>query len=134
MAEKKKEVKKEAKKEEKAVKEVKKAEVKADKKKAAPAKEVLIEEDEYEFEEVAETYLQCAVCGLVVSVADECECEEHDVLCCGKPMKELPESSVGDMYRCAKCGLSVIIEDDCSCAGKCDLVCCGKPMALCDEY
>ncbi len=80
MADKKKEVKKEAKKEQKAVKEVKKAETKPEKKKTAPPKEVVIEEDEYEFEEMPETYLQCAKCGLVVSVADECECDDHDIL------------------------------------------------------
>ena len=130
MAEKKKEVKKEAKKEEKAVK---KAEVKPEKKAAAP-KEVVIEEDEYEFEEVPETYLQCGKCGLIVSVADECECDDHDVLCCGQAMKELPESNVGDMYKCPKCGMSVIIEDDSNCSGTCKLSCCGKAMVLCDEY
>jgi len=131
MAEKKKEVKKEAKKEEK---DVKKAETKPEKKAATP-KEVVMEEDDYEFEEGTETYLQCEKCGLIVSVADECECDnDHDILCCGVAMKELPESNVGDMYKCSKCGMSVIIEDDSNCSGTCKLSCCGKTMVLCDEY
>ncbi len=34
----------------------------------------------------------CNECGLVISVADECDCEDVcDIVCCGKPMKKTKE-------------------------------------------
>jgi hypothetical protein len=30
----------------------------------------------------------CDVCGLVVSVEEECECDECVIVCCEKPMKK----------------------------------------------
>jgi len=33
--------------------------------------------------------LVCGVCGLSVTVDEDCGCiEAHDIICCGKPMKE----------------------------------------------
>ncbi len=33
--------------------------------------------------------LECGVCGLVVTVDEECGCvDECDIICCGEPMEE----------------------------------------------
>jgi|WetSurMetagenome_2_1015567.scaffolds.fasta_scaffold550424_2 hypothetical protein len=31
--------------------------------------------------------LVCGLCGLGVTVCDECGCETHELVCCGEPMK-----------------------------------------------
>ena len=31
--------------------------------------------------------LVCGLCGLAVTVCDECGCETHELVCCGVPMK-----------------------------------------------
>jgi hypothetical protein len=31
--------------------------------------------------------LVCGLCGLAVTVCDECGCETHELVCCGEPMK-----------------------------------------------
>jgi hypothetical protein len=31
--------------------------------------------------------LVCDLCGLAVTVCDECGCETHELICCGEPMK-----------------------------------------------
>jgi hypothetical protein len=31
--------------------------------------------------------IACGLCGLAVTVCDECSCETHELVCCGEPMK-----------------------------------------------
>jgi hypothetical protein len=31
--------------------------------------------------------LVCGMCGLAVTVCDECGCETDELICCGEPMK-----------------------------------------------
>jgi hypothetical protein len=31
--------------------------------------------------------LVCGLCGLAVTVCDECGCETDELICCGEPMK-----------------------------------------------
>jgi len=39
--------------------------------------------------------LECEVCGLVVTVAEDCGCvEEHVILCCEEPMKVRKKAAV----------------------------------------
>ncbi len=39
--------------------------------------------------------LGCSLCGLVVTIDEDCGCiEEHAILCCEKPMKERKRAAV----------------------------------------
>lgn len=77
-------------------------------------------------------FFECAECGLVVSIEEECDCNICDLLCCGVPMVEVV-SMIGEVYHCKSCGLKVVVEDICDCDSPCDLVCCEHPMVLFEE-
>jgi hypothetical protein len=102
------------------------------KEKLSPSKAAAKFDDDYdECDEIR--YLECKKCGLLVSVEEECGCDDCNIMCCGEPMLELVPSMEGEVFSCPKCGIKVIVEEDCACDTRCDLVCCNKPMILLED-
>jgi hypothetical protein len=102
------------------------------KEKKSPSKAVA-QFDEDDFDECEVRYLECKKCGLLISVEEECRCEDCNIMCCGEPMLELVPSMEGEIYSCSKCGIKIIVEEDCGCDARCDLVCCDRAMVLIED-
>jgi len=60
-----------------------------EKKVAVPAKKAPVKKAAAKKSPVKGQALECEVCGLAVTVDEDCGCVETcDIICCGEPMKE----------------------------------------------